>query len=69
MTLPGVPTYRNKKTGKLYYKVGTCRNCTNAQDGQVMVSYVPVDAPTDCLVREQEEFDIKFEEVPHAYRT
>lgn len=57
-------TWRNRKTGKLYRVVRN--NATNAQDGQVMVSYYPA---SDLLgfgysekphVREKVDFLKKF---------
>ena len=50
--------YKNKKKQTLYQVVGSCINCTNAQDGQNMILY------TDgkmMFVREEKEFYEKFE--------
>lgn len=51
--------YRNNKKGTEYELLGTCINCTNAQDGQLMYIYKSLD--NDMLfVREQKEFLEKF---------
>lgn len=47
--------YRNKKKGSLYHAYGMKINCTNAQDGQLMVEY------GEAYVREVDEFLEKFE--------
>lgn len=47
----------HRKTGNKYVVIGECLNCTNAQDGQVMVIYFR-DGRT--FVREKREFLEKF---------
>ena len=51
---------RNIKTDNLYVINGTALNCTNANDGQVMVIYAN---ETQEFVREITEFKEKFEAV------
>lgn len=68
--------YRHKKTGNLYKAwIFDAINCTNAQDGQVMVIYKRAlrtvrsdgEPPTSpCFVREANEFYEKFERVDNA---
>ena len=55
--------YRNKKKGTLYKLIGTAINCTNAQDGQIMLIYEPFEQGDEPLifVRERQEFYEKFE--------
>ena len=55
--------YRNKKKGTLYKLIGTAINCTNAQDGQIMLIYEPYEQKEEHLVfvRERNEFYEKFE--------
>jgi hypothetical protein len=55
--------YRNKKKGTLYKLIGTAINCTNAQDGQIMLIYEPYEQEEEHLVfvRERNEFYEKFE--------
>ena len=53
--------YRNKKKGTLYKLIGTAINCTNAQDGQIMLIYEPVEGEHLVFVRERNEFYEKFE--------
>lgn len=56
--------YRNKKKGTYYLLLNdNVKNCTNANDGQIMVLYKSEDEPELFFVREKEEFFIKFEEV------
>ena len=56
--------YRNKKKGTYYELLSdNIINCTNANDGQIMVMYKSLDNPKLTFVREKEEFFIKFEEV------
>jgi len=55
--------YKNKKNGKLYGTIGTALNATNAQDGQAMILYAPLEENTVPFVREHAEFFEKFEEV------
>ena len=55
--------YKNKKKGTLYKIRGTAINCTNAQDGQEMFLYEPLEQTGGHLtfVREKNEFYEKFE--------
>lgn len=60
--------YRNKKTGKLYVVTDDhVTNCTNANDGQIMVEYRPLMGQERTpgripkYVREFNEFHEKFE--------
>ena len=55
--------YKNKKKGTLYRLLGTAINCTNAQDGQIMFIYEPIEQRDEHLVfvRERNEFYEKFE--------
>ena len=56
--------YKNKKKGTFYVLINdNVINCTNANDGQIMVMYKSEDNPDLVFVREKEEFFIKFEEV------
>ena len=56
--------YRNKKKGTLYELLNdSVINCTNANDGQIMVMYKSLDNPKLIFVREKQEFFVKFEEV------
>ena len=50
--------YRNKKKGTIYYVTGSCINCTNAQDGQLMILYTDGE---NNFCREEKEFYEKFE--------
>ena len=52
--------YRHIKSGKIYEKTGTCINCTNAQDGVLMVCYSKNGLN---FVRERSEFYRKFKGV------
>lgn len=52
--------YRNKKNGNLYIYHGEVINCTNENDGQVMVSYGSMEKG-EKFVREKNEFFEKFE--------
>lgn len=53
--------WRNKKKGTLYKVVGKCINCTNAQDGQLMIMYESLGDDNLTFVREEKEFIEKFE--------
>ena len=56
--------YRNIKNGNLYEVIREdVINCTNANDGQVMVMYKSTEHPELLFVREKSEFHIKFEAV------
>jgi hypothetical protein len=54
--------YKNKKTGNLYGVLGEAINSTNAQNGQIMVSYFTLDENVEykIFVREKNEFLEKF---------
>lgn len=52
--------FRNKKNSLIYKYMGECINCTNQQDGQLMVLYTKDDL---LFVREKQEFFDKFEPV------
>ncbi len=54
-------TYRNKKTGDLYFACGLCENQTNAQVGEAMIVYYLEANPCAKYVRKAEEFIEKFE--------
>ena len=56
--------YKNKKKGTYYVLLNdNVKNCTNANDGQIMVLYRSEDEPDLYFVREKNEFFIKFDEV------
>ncbi len=56
--------FRNKKNGNIYDVIREdVINCTNANDGDVMVLYKNNNYPDKIFVRERNEFYIKFEEV------
>lgn len=60
-TLPSPgQAYRNNKNGRLYRVTGSLINATNAQDGQLMVKYVPEANPEQEFARELGEFHEKF---------
>ncbi len=53
--------YRNNKNGNIYEVIREdVINCTNANDGQVMVMYKSIEHPEMLFVREINEFKIKF---------
>lgn len=53
--------WRNVKTGNLYVVESlTGRDCTNVRDGLPVVVYHPLGDSQSKLVREREEFHIKF---------
>lgn len=64
--------FRNKKTKNLYKIKDKVINTTNAQDGQIMILYEPLNINVDkdgnklIFVREQNEFYEKFEEVDYS---
>ena len=64
--------FRNKKTKNLYKIKDKVINTTNAQDGQIMILYEPLNIHVDkdgnklIFVREQNEFYEKFEEVDYS---
>ncbi|WP_040507280.1 DUF1653 domain-containing protein [Leptospira wolbachii] len=56
--------YRHRKTGNLYLKLDEAKNCTNANDGQLMVYYCEYGKENPMkFVREKTEFLEKFEAV------
>lgn len=52
--------WKNNKNGRIYTVTGTRLNCTNDEDGQVMVDY-EFDDQRYC--REVKEFQVKFTKV------
>lgn len=56
--------YRNKKNGNIYEVIREdVMNCTNVNDGQVMVLYTCEKCPEKIFVREINEFNVKFEKI------
>lgn len=56
--------FRNLKNSKIYDVIREdVINCTNANDGEVMILYKNADYPDKIFVREKNEFYIKFVEV------
>lgn len=55
--------WRNKKNGHIYVVVMSVINCTNAQDGQLMIVYKREDSDDLVFCREMKEFYNKFESV------
>lgn len=64
MTIPEKmsPRWTNNKNGNVYMFLGFEINCTNEQDGQLMVRYEPRSAQPDDIpyTREYQEFLKKF---------
>jgi len=58
---PAGPLYRNRKNGKLYRLLAKAVDCTNERDGLPVVVYAPLDDPGFVSVREEREFQTKFE--------
>jgi hypothetical protein len=66
---------KNIKTGDNYFILAEAINATNSQNNQRMILYTKLKDPTllstisnllsdiDLFVREENEFDIKFEEI------
>ena len=52
--------YRNKKTGEIYRHLAFGIDKTNSRDGVPVVIYTPDSKHVIC-VREQVEFELKFE--------
>lgn len=52
--------YKNNKTGDLYYAIKLAKNCTNENDGQIMVIYYKCKTELEFFVREYSEFMEKF---------
>lgn len=60
--------YKHKKTGNEYVVLDLLINCTNKDDGTMMVSYKSMDlTKKDLFVRESKEFKEKFEFVRNLY--
>ena len=56
------------KTGDTYELIrDDVKNCTNANDKQIMVLYKRPDYPDLIFVREKEEFFLKFKQVEKIY--
>lgn len=56
--------WKNKKTGKMYTALGTCKDATNSRNGTVYVRYIPhmwSGSDEEYYVREEQEFFEKFE--------
>jgi hypothetical protein len=53
-------TYRNKKNGKLYYKLGIAIDATNSRDGEKVIIYSDM---SKVYVREEKEFHEKFDKM------
>ena len=53
--------YKHKKTGNIYRHLAVATDCTNSRDGVVVVVYCPYDNGHEIYVREQAEFEEKFE--------
>ncbi len=54
---------RHKKTGNIYRILAFAIDATNSRDGIPVVVYCPDDNGNSVYVREQSEFDEKFEQV------
>ncbi len=60
--------YKHKKTGNEYVVLDLLINCTNKDDGKLMVSYKSMDlTKKELFVRNAKEFDEKFEFVRNLY--
>jgi len=55
--------YRNKKTGEIYRWLAAGNDCTNSRVGLPVAIYCPDENEHMIFVREQYEFEDKFEEV------
>lgn len=53
--------YRHKKTGRIYKFLSLAIECTNARSGDTVIIYVGMDDEKTMFVREQTEFNEKFE--------
>lgn len=53
--------FRHKKTGNIYRVLAFGIDATNSRDGVPVVVYCPDDNGNSVYVREQSEFDEKFE--------
>lgn len=53
--------YQNKKTKDIYCILSKAIDCTNQRDGTLVVIYYPEADPKTLYVREEKEFDMKFE--------
>ncbi len=54
-------TYTNKKNGKRYFVIARGIDCTNERDGTPVIVYSPEDKPDLVCVREEKEFNAKFD--------
>lgn len=54
--------FRHKKTGNIYRVIALGIDATNSRDGRHVVVYCP-DNGTAVYVRDQSEFDEKFEKI------
>lgn len=54
----------NNKTGNKYLVVGKAINSTNKDAGKIMVIYHHVNSQSGFFVREETEFNEKFQEQP-----
>ena len=55
-------TVKHNKTGRIYFLLNeNVKNCTNANDGQIMVFYASTDGKK--FTRDQDEFWTKFTQV------
>jgi hypothetical protein len=55
--------WRHKKTGRIYWRMVSCLDCTNSRDGTQVIVYCPDDEQTTIYVREWTEFEDRFEPV------
>lgn len=55
--------YRHKKTGSLYVMLSQAIDCTNSRDGTPVVVYAPKGDMARVYVRDESEFNEKFEPV------
>lgn len=58
MNMDKIVPVRHDKTGKRYFALRNVLNCTNKDDGTVMVLYCNMDG--EVFVRERDEFWQKF---------
>jgi len=58
------PTHRNRKTGNLYWLVARGHDCTNARE--TLVPVVIYRNSMGWWVREESEFDERFEELKQS---
>jgi len=55
--------WENMKTKNKYWVIGTAINCTNKEDGQLMVLYGSSICDIKIFAREKKEFEEKFVKV------